>query len=94
MNAKWQGQPITLHIIFVLQLKKKFARTVEQTRFSGAPIVPIAAAAPGGTDSASSATTIGISKLVEVNIGVKSTTYSEKYISGLSRKCVPSNSES
>lgn len=56
------------------QLKKKFSRTVEQTRFSGAPIVSVAAAAaaPVGGDPVNS---IGIAELIEVGANLYGTYY-------------------
>lgn len=46
-------------------MKKKFSRTLEGTRFSGAPIVAVAAL-PGGVDS--KCPSQGVDKLVQVKV--------------------------
>ena len=47
--------------------------------------MPVAAAVPGGPDSASSATTVGISELVEVNWDQKVTAYSDSVFQVLAK---------
>ena len=49
----------------LLQLKKKFSRTLENTLFSDVPIVSVAAR-PGGADAKCDSE--GVDRLVEVNI--------------------------
>lgn len=45
----------------MMQLRRKFSRTLEPTCFSGAPVVPVAAKCEGVDAS------IGIDELVQVN---------------------------
>lgn len=53
-------------IIICIQLCKRLAKTLEQTRFSGAHIVSVAAK-PGGVEDTSSSA-VGVDKLIEVVI--------------------------
>ena len=46
-------------------MSKKLSRTLETTKFSGAPIIPVAAK-PGGPEAPESSTALGVDKLVEV----------------------------
>lgn len=58
--------PSVIHSIFcTLQVSKRLSRTLETTRFSGAPIVPVAAK-PGGPEAPETIVALGIDKLIEV----------------------------
>ena len=46
-------------------MTKKMSRTLESTRFAGAPIVAVAAK-PGGPDTPDTESALGIDKLIEV----------------------------
>ena len=51
--------------VCLFQMTKKISRTLENTRFSGVPILPVAAK-PGGPEAPETERALGVDRLVEV----------------------------